>query len=192
MNALIADYVSKARHRITLAEARAMQAAGVFGDRDFELIDGELIDMGGDGGRSINWNAAIGRWLYDGLRERPDLVVVPDKTLALSDVDGPKPDFWVFPDAIANPEDVRGPDVLLAIEVSDRTLEKDLGPKAKLYETFGVREYWVIDCAARRVFAHRLGQTGYGVPLVAEAQDSLTAALIPGLTLRLDRLPRIG
>ena len=40
---------------------------------------------------------------------------------------------------------VRGPDVLLAIEVATTTMRKDLKLKAALYAKYGVREYWVID-----------------------------------------------
>ena len=170
-----------------------MQAAEVFGaDADFELIDGELIFMGSDGGRTINWSAVVARWLYDSLRGRDDLMIVPDKTLVLSDNDAPKPDFYVFPASFENPEDVRGADALLAIEVSDTTRKKDLGPKAALYAAYGVRDYWVIDCEERAIFVHRLAAGGqYGAPTRIAASETATALLIPDLKLRLDDHKRL-
>jgi len=192
MNASIADCVAAARHKITVAEARAMAAAEVFGDDvKFELIDGELIFMPDDGGRTINWAAEINRWLVSSLTARPDLVIVPDKTLVLSDHNAPKPDYYVFPASFADPEDVRGPDILIAIEVSDTTLKKDLGPKAALYAAWGVRDYWVIDCDARATLVHRLGPNGYETPVRVDAKDVVRALLIPELALRLDDHPRL-
>jgi len=44
---------------------------------------------------------------------------------------------------------------LLLIEVSDTTLRYDLNVKARLYATHGVREYWVVDLVAKRVWRHR-------------------------------------
>lgn len=192
MNATLADFVATQRHKITLTEASAMQAAGVFGDRDFELIDGELIEMAADGAKHIGWNAAIARWLFAALASRPDLIVVPDKTLALSATDGPKPDFYVFEGGFDTVERVRGSDVLLVIEVSDATLRTDLQIKAELYAGHGVREYWVIDCVGRQVFVHRLAQAGgYGAPQSFSETETAAAALIPGLRLRLADLPRL-
>lgn len=192
MNATLAEFVAAQRHKITLTEARAMQAAGVFGDRAFELIDGELIEMAAEGARTIDWNAAIARWLILALGAREEFVIVPDKTLILSETDCPKPDLYVFPAAIDTVERVRGPDVLLVIEVSDTTLATDLQVKAELYAMHGVREYWVIDCAGRRVFVHRLAPSGgYGARQSFSETETAAAALIRGLRLRLADLPRL-
>ena len=192
MSALIAEYVARVRHRFTVAEARAAAEAGVFGPwPKLELIDGEILVVPADRGRTINWNIAINRWLTVGLANRPDLAIVPDKTLILSDYDAPSPDFYVFPSRIADPTEVRGPDVLLVIEVSDSSLGADLGAKAALYGLFGVREYWVVDCADRRLHVHRLGAEGYGAPALFGPEETVAAALIPGLTLRLADLTRV-
>ena len=45
-------------------------------------------------------------------------------------------------------------DVLLLIEVSDTTLRYDLNTKARLYATHGIREYWVVDLVANKVWRH--------------------------------------
>jgi Uma2 family endonuclease len=186
MNA-IAAHLAHARHRITVQEAWAMETKRVFGDQDFELIDGELVFMPQDGGPTIRWNSGVAAWLIPTLLDRP-VVVVPDKTLILSEHDGPKPDFYVYP-AVLRVEDVRGPDVLLVIEVADTTLREDLGWKAELYAQFGVREYWVVDVNGRQVFAHRLrAEGGYGAPAVFTASEPVTPGLLPGIALRLDAL----
>ncbi len=58
---------------------------------DGELIDGELIEMPADGHRSVEWNAGFNRWLVESLS--PTFMIIPNKSLEISDHDEPKPDF---------------------------------------------------------------------------------------------------
>ena len=46
-------------------------------------------------------------------------------------------------------------DVLLVIEVSDSTIRKDRGVKAKLYAEAGVQDYWIINVNDSCVEVHR-------------------------------------
>lgn len=184
--------VAPAAHRWTVHDVRAMVDAGVIEeDAPLELIDGVLYDMPADGRRTVNWSVAIMRWLIESLSH--DYAVVPDKSVTLSDYDAPKPDYWVFPDGM-QVEDLTGPDLLLVVEQSDTTLGYDLGRKAELYARFGVRDYWVIDVAARQVHVHRQPtRDGYAdTPPPFEADQAVEALLIPGLTLRLSDLSRVN
>jgi Uma2 family endonuclease len=45
--------------------------------------------------------------------------------------------------------------ILLIVEVSDSTLRKDRGRKAKLYAQAGLRDYWVVDVQHRRIEVRR-------------------------------------
>jgi Uma2 family endonuclease len=172
-------------HKFTLDEARRLWAAGVFQDYpEMELIDGELIEMPADGPRTIDWNAALNRWLARTLPD--DLTLVPDKTLNLPPHGGPKPDFYIHDRRSA--EEVDGRNVLLVIEVSDTTLEYDRTVKSALYAKGGVREYWIVDYEQRRILAYRLGpDSGYGEPAVV-ADDEEARALHAPVRLRLSSL----
>jgi hypothetical protein len=58
---------------------------------------------------------------------------------------------------------VRGPDILLAVEVADTSLAYDLGPKARLYALHGVAELWVVNARERTTAVHtRPGPDGWG------------------------------
>lgn len=179
------------RYRFTNAEVRAMAAAGALrAPERLELIEGELIEMPADGARHRDWSYAMGKWLFNNLG--PDHVILPGSTLELSQHNGPQPDWYVFAAGLDTGA-VSGPDVLLAIEQSDSSLAYDLGPKAELYARFGVRDYWVIDLAKRILHAHRdPTPEGYGWKRRLMANESLEALLLPGLTLTLDALPRVG
>ena len=189
MNALLRQ-AEAIPHRFTVEQMWALQDSGALGDARVELIDGELIDMPADGPRNIDWAGVLGRWLFTAVDDRH--LIVPGMTLRLSDEDGPKPDWYVFPAKLAA-ADVRGPDVLLAIEQSDTTLAKDLGVKAALYARFGLPDYWAIDLERAVVHVHREpGPEGYGSVEVFDRHASVAALLIPGLALRIAGLPRVG
>src|SRR5262249_30208428 len=112
-------------------------------------------------------------------------------TLVLDKYNGPKPDWYVFSAALAT-TDVRGPDVLLAIEQSHSSLQRDLEEKAALYARFSVRDYWAIDLEEKRVHVHRDPTAeGYRIKRRFEADETVDALLIPGLTLKLLELERV-
>jgi Uma2 family endonuclease len=85
--------------------------------------------------------------------------------------------------------ELRGPDLLLAIEVSDGSIAYYLRVKAPLYARFGVRDYWVVDAVRQTIRVHRDPQGGsYRDVEEYEAHDAVTALLLPGVTIRLDTL----
>ena len=172
-------------HRLSVDDVWAMVQAGVLveGAR-VELIEGTLYDMpADDGDLNLDWAGWLGPWLYREIGGRHR--IIPGMNLRLSDFNAPKPDWWVSPLSI-RAADVRGPDVLLAIEQSDSTLRYDLGRKAELYARHGVRDYWVIDLKAERVLVHREPVGGrYPAPQEVGAKEAIEALLIPGLKLRL-------
>lgn len=183
-----ASEIAPERHRFTVADLEAMTRAGVLdADADVELIEGEIWDAPPDSVRNRNFATALVRRLVGSLG--PEYLIVPDKSLILSDVSAPKPDWYVFHESVRT-EELRGPDVLLAIEQSDSTLKTDLEVKADLYARHGVRDYWAIDLERRRVFVHRgPSAEGYAEVRRCEADETVEALLLPGLALRIADLP---
>ena len=180
------DLEAPTRHGFTGDDVLRMMAAGVLyeGGR-FELIDGEIIDMPAEGDLHLSLKISLNRFL---IRALPDeIALTPDGTLRLSESNWPEPDFYLFPAAMRVSQ-VRGPDLLLVIEISDSTLAHDLRRKAELYRRFGVREYWVADVNAGVTHVHRLDGAWPAPPAPFEAE--LAPSLIPGLRLRIaDFLP---
>jgi Uma2 family endonuclease len=141
-----------ARHRFTVAEVEAMQAAGVIDPGDYELIDGDLCTVAAQKNDHELVKNALARQLA---RALPDATIVAiESTLFLGPQNASEPDIMLYPRELL-PEDVRCSDVLLLIEVADETLAKDLGRKAQLYAEAGVRECWIVDAKERRTHVHR-------------------------------------
>jgi len=155
-----------------------------------ELRNGVIYEMPADGPLTTKWNNVMTRWLHHALSDQ--YIIKADKTLRTLEDWAPTPDIYVQPASI-DEFAVWAKDTLLIIEISDSTLKDDLGEKAAAYAEAGVREYWVIDPNTKTLYAHHLGEDGtYGEPTQVGFTDTITAAHIPGLTLRMADLPRIS
>ncbi len=99
-----------------------------------------------------------------------------------------QPDISVICDPVRLDE--RGclgaPDLIIEI-LSPGTSRRDWKDKFSLYEEFGVREYWIVDPAAKTVVVFILGNDGrYGRPEVYTEEDSLPVGLLEGLVIQLE------
>jgi len=193
MNAPFASRVTSAaeglpRRRFTVAEVEAMVAAGVMEeDERVELIGGELVPMPPKGNQhEVVKTALLDRWI----RLRPDECrLAPETTFHLSADTYLEPDIVVYPRA-SGLKGLSGPGVLLVVEIADSSLPYDMGRKAALYASFGVRELWVIDAVtlATRVF-RAPAPGGYGETRDFGASDRLAPLFAPQeFALRLDEL----
>lgn len=136
------------RRAFTIADVERMVEVGIIDpDERLEILGGEIVPMSPKGSRHEAIKIAItARWG----RMRPDgFMFAQEPGLRLDSKTYVEPDFIVYEDTKPFAE-IRGSDVLLAVEVADSSLAYDLMRKPLVYAAFGVPEYWVID-AARRI-----------------------------------------
>jgi len=75
-------------------------------------------------------------------------------------------------------------DVYLIIEISDTTLDRDLGSKADLYAAAGIPDYWVFNIAVQQLHVFQdPGADGYQRQLILRAQQPITPLAFPDCTL---------
>jgi len=176
------------RRRFTVAEVEAMVAAGVIGeDERVELIGGELVPMSPKGLRhEVVKTALLDRWI----RIRPEECrLTPETTFRLS------ADTYLEPDVVIYSRStglkcLTGPSALLVVEIADFSLRCDMGRKAALYASFGVRELWVIDAVKLTTRLFRApAESGYGETRDFGASDRDVPLFAPeAFALRLDEL----
>ena len=169
---------------LTGEDVLAMTRAGILPEgRGYELIEGVLVRMAAQNAPHVEMIVDLMRFLVGALP--PSYAIAPAPSLFLSEGVMLEPDICIYGKGMAS-TDLRGPDILLAIEISDTTLRYDLGTKARLYAAHGVRDYWVLDLNGRTLHRHeRPGAAGYGtiarhpfgepVPLPFAQGVSLTA-----------------
>ena len=176
------------RRRFTVAEVEAMVAAGVMEeDERVELIGGELVPMSPKGiHHEVVKKALLRRWY----RLVPDdLDLVPETTFRLSEDTYLEPDVVIYPRAIGL-QGLTGANALLVVEIADSSLRYDIGRKASLYASFGIRELWVIDAVrlTTRVFREPAAD-GYRSTQDFGPADRLVPLIAPdAFALRLDEL----
>lgn len=142
-------------YRWTCDEYHRMTELGFFDERSVELLDGEILRMPAQltphavavGLTRRVVEAAFGAG-YDVRIQAP---------ITLSRHSEPEPDVLI---ALGVPTDYishhPGPaEIALLVEVSDRTLRKDCGRKARAYARAGITDYWIVNLVDRRLEVHR-------------------------------------
>lgn len=171
----VADFLTLSRAGAFEAYARA------------ELIEGEIWVVNAIHTRHAGAHYRLSLALGDALKSAraggpaAGLTGFMCPSTLLSDLSLPEPDL-----VVAERHDERNPlplsHVRIAIEVSDATLDTDLGRKAQLYARHDVPEYWVVDLDGRVV--HQMwspSANGYGERREAALGERVEAVTIGGL-----------
>jgi Uma2 family endonuclease len=175
------------RRRWTTAEIEAMVDAGVIlDDERFELIGGEVVPMSPKGDRHELLKISLTNFWVKRIPD--DLRLAPETTFRLDEDTFLEPDF-VFYRTSTGLVNLRPENALLTVELSDSSLGYDLGRKARLYASFGIRELWVMDAVKLVTHIHRRpGIEGYEEKTTASPDDLLTPSFAPQLAVALGSL----
>ncbi len=175
------------RRAFTVAEIEAIVAAGIFAeDERFELIGGEVVPMLPKGGRHQMVKLELNRHFQKIAPD--DLHIAQETTLRLDQRSFVEPDFCLFPRNIF-PSDMRGHDVLLAIEVADTSMTYDRGRKIGVYAAYGIPEVWVVDANSLVTYVYRqLGAEGYRSQSEAGPREELRCVRAPKIAMCLETL----
>jgi Uma2 family endonuclease len=162
-----------------------------------ELIDGEHYVTPSPNLRhqriSGNLHLVIGAWL----EEHPvgQLFYAP-LDVVFSNFDVVEPDLLYMSNAraaqVVTPANVKGSPELVIEIASPGTRKRDETIKRRLYERFGVEEYWVVDPDVDVVRIYRRGDARFerAIELSRESGEVLTTPLMRGLELPLERIFR--
>jgi len=172
--------LSPPRKRWTRTECAAIETLGLWDQERLELVEGELISKIGKRRPHVNASTLLMGWLVQVFGCQ---FVNPGAPVDVAPEDNPtnepEPDLIVlkrdqdqFPSANPGPEDLQ-----LVVEIADTSLNFDLTTKAALYARAGIPEYWVLDCAGRRLLVHRDPQSGVYASIVAYGEHESVAPL---------------
>jgi|ERR1051326_1455952 Uma2 family endonuclease len=175
------------RKRWTRAECAALEAAGIWDQQKLELVEGELISKMGKNRPHVIALTLLQGWLVQvfGLH-----LVNPEAPIDVAPEDNPtnepEPDIIVLKrDQAQFRSNPRPEDLQLVVEIAESSLTFDLRTKAALYARAGIPEYWVLDCARRRLLVHREPENGaYSSIVVYNEQESVSPLAAPHAQFR--------
>jgi Uma2 family endonuclease len=177
-------------------------------DQRWELIDGEAWDMSPSPRRThqqilIQFAGQLDKF-FSGKLCRPHIapvdVFLPNSTSETSTSQKPsdpsiqlestttivQPDAFVVcdPTKLTDLGVTGAPDFVIEI-LSPTTALKDQTEKRLLYETHGVKEYWVVNPITYEVFIYTLKEHGsYGIPVPADLRQPVPVSIFTGLELK--------
>jgi Uma2 family endonuclease len=159
-------------------------------DQRCELVEGEIVVSPSP---SLDHQRAVGRLfraLDDHARALGGEAFVAPLGVRLSDDTALEPDLlFVSSSDRYGPRTVEGPPDLVVEVSSPSTRRYDLLRKRRLYESFGVPEYWFVDLDAERIEVYAVGRDGhYDAPTLTGRGGSVTSRAVPGLAVAIDEV----
>jgi Uma2 family endonuclease len=150
-----------------------------------ELIGGSIVAMNAQ----YSLHAHVKSLLFRRIADACDVAlpahhVWTEVALIVSPNDLVEPDILVTDFAPSARAPVPAATVLLIVEVSDTTLNHDLGKKAEIHAAAGIPEYWVVDINARLI--HQMWApegSGYMQRREHRFGEAITAATIKALAI---------
>jgi len=171
----------ESRPPLSVDEFEALaDAEGWDEDTRVELLDGEVIWMSPINDPHIGGVNRLNR-VFRRFAENVALVSVQN-SIRIDNYDEPQPDVALLTPRRDDYSTVKATprEILLLVEVADRTLRTDLGRKARIYASGGVVEYWVVDVNNRVLYAHRAPDAGrYASRQVFSSTDRISAMFAP-------------
>ena len=170
--------------------------AGVFASRGrVELIEGRIYEMAAVSVEHVVMMENTYEWLRVAFEHRVSHLVrmqVPAGVIGSE----PEPDVWVVRGAgsqVQQKRDLTPDDLVLAVEVSNRTLSHDRNKKRRLYAAFGLRDFWLIDVVKRVLEVRRQpalvdGNWNYRELRYYRGTETVSPLARPGVEVQVDRL----
>jgi Uma2 family endonuclease len=178
---------------LTIADLVAIPDDG----NKYELIEGEIYMSAAP---SLTHQITLGNLLGalgSYLTNKPVGIVIPGPGVIFDDFDSLIPDIVFFTNErraeIASGDRLNGaPDLVVEIISPGKENERrDRVLKRRVYDRFGVKEYWLVDLLNRSVEVCTLGEKGLELAATFAGEDKMTSWVLPGFHMKLTDLFRL-
>lgn len=147
----------KILYKWSVAEYHQMIDLGLLEGKPVELLEGEIIKMSPEGPLHTSTNYKVAEYLRELLKGKAVIREAHPVTLKNSE---PEPDIAIvtFPYTKYLNHHPYPQDIYWLIEVSDKTIVKDLEEKTIIYARNKITEYWVIDLPKKKLWVFQQPQ----------------------------------
>ena len=171
--------VLSTRRRITYNEVASWPDDG----RRYELYDGEVSEVPAPLPRHQLAMLELLYRLRDYVVTHAGLVIASPIDIVFDDTNVLQPDIVVFTAArrhhVQLDQVIKAPPDVAVEVVSPSTAANDRGRKLRMFERFGVAEYWMLDPAAELIEMRRLTGGRYAAPLVFGRSTHAESSVLP-------------
>ena len=174
-------------YKWSIDEWHELVNSGVLDGKPIELLEGNIVEMSPEGIEHSYTNQSISDYLRDLLQGKAYIRDAHPITLDNSE---PEPDIAVvqLPTTIYRQHHPFPQDIYLLVEVSNKTLKKDLEQKTITYARNSIPEYWVIDLKNKKLIVHTQPRNNIYARVVEYSSGTVSIQAFPDLKIELDRL----
>lgn len=174
-------------YKWSVEEWHELVDSGLLEGKPIELLEGEIIEMSPEGVEHSYTNNSVVKYLRQILVGLADVRESHPITLDNSE---PEPDIAVvrLPETIYKTHHPYAEDIYWLIEISNRTLSKDLNQKIITYARNGIPEYWVIDLVNKKLITHTQIQNNSYAQVIEYKTGTVSSLAFPNVAIALNEL----
>ena len=174
-------------YKWSIDEWHELVDSGVLAGKPVEFLEGNIVAMSPEGIEHSYTNQSVSDYLRDLLRGQAQIREAHPITLDNSE---PEPDLAIvsLPETKYRQHHPYPEDIYWLIEVSNKTLKKDLEQKIVTYARNSIAEYWVIDLVNKKLVMHTQPKDNSYSQVIEYQTGKASPQAFPNLVLDLDRL----
>lgn len=174
-------------YKWSIEEWHDLVNSGLLEGKPVELLEGEIIEVSPEGIEHSYTNDSVVKYLRSILVNLADVKESHPITLDNSE---PEPDIAIvrLPETIYRQHHPYPQDIYWLIEVSSRTLIKDLNQKITTYARNGIPEYWVIDLVNKKLITHTQVRGNSYAQISEYKTGTVYSSAFPDIAIALNQL----
>lgn len=171
----------------SIEEWHELVDSGLLEGKPVELLEGNIVEMSPEGIEHSYTNQSVSDYLRDLFKEQAHVRDAHPITLDNSE---PEPDIAIvqLPATIYRNHHPYAQNIYWLIEVSNRTLTKDLEQKIITYARNGIPEYWVIDLKNKKLIVHTQIQNNSYSKVIEYRSGTIASQAFNQIQIDLDKL----
>ncbi|MGB5633177.1 MAG: Uma2 family endonuclease [Waterburya sp.] len=174
-------------YKWSIEEWHELVNSGLLEGKPVEFLEGEIIEMSPEGIEHSYTNRFVVKYLRRLFDQRAEIIQAQPITLDNSE---PEPDITIarLPETIYRDHHPYPQDIYWLVEISNRTLQKDLKQKIITYARNGIPEYWVIDLVNKKLIIHTQVHKNTYSQIAEYKIGTVSPLAFPDIAIALDKL----
>ncbi|MDJ0732082.1 MAG: Uma2 family endonuclease [Crocosphaera sp.] len=174
-------------YKWSIDEWHELVNSGILEGKPVELLEGEIIEMSPEGIEHSYTNQSVSDYLRDLLKDKAQIRESHPITLDNSE---PEPDIAIvrLPETIYRHHHPYPQNIYWLIEVSNKTLKKDLEQKIITYARNRIPEYWVIDLKNKKLIVHTQLENNRYSQITEYLSGKIISQAFPEIEIDLEKL----